>query len=193
MYPDHQHVLVVRSVEHPDVTGRGQRPANPPQVVVLAFFLGGHAEAGVPDALRISGSDNVFDDPALAGGVHALQHQQQRAVVVGGPAVGVEHLLQFAKRSLRSGASWAASFLLPLNPGVALVSSPDTLSPASEHQVVVRLVGPELGSIAMTWSSCRQHAGGSIGDGCGSSTLNFSSDPPTSTMPHNALHDSIVR
>ena len=58
------------------------------------LLLGGHPEAGVLDAHRIAGAHDVLDDAALARGVHALQHQQQRSVVFAGLAVGVEHLLQ---------------------------------------------------------------------------------------------------
>jgi hypothetical protein len=47
----------------------------------------------VSHTLRVSRSDNVFDDAALACGVHALQHEQQRLVVACTLAVGVEHFL----------------------------------------------------------------------------------------------------
>ena len=86
--------------------------ADPPQVVVLALLLGGHAEAGVSDAQRIARPDDVFDDAALARGVHALQHQQDRSGVARA-AVGVEHLLQLGEALVAFGlhvgrvASWS--------------------------------------------------------------------------------------
>ncbi|SKW06353.1 Uncharacterised protein [Mycobacteroides abscessus subsp. massiliense] len=45
------------------------------------------------NSLRINLPYNMFDDAPFAGGVHALQHQQHRAVVAAAP-VGVQHLLQ---------------------------------------------------------------------------------------------------
>ncbi|CPU64698.1 Uncharacterised protein [Mycobacteroides abscessus] len=43
-------------------------------------------------------SHNMFDNSTLTGSVHALQHQQHRAVVSAAP-IGVEHLLQQAQAS----------------------------------------------------------------------------------------------
>ncbi len=96
VHPDDQHVLVVRRGRRP----RCARPAG--ARCGSATGSGGPAppRSGLPklvilDALRIAGSHNMFDDSALACGVHALQYQQHRTVVVAAlAAVGVEHLLQ---------------------------------------------------------------------------------------------------
>src|SRR5215208_4425712 len=39
----------------------------------------------------------MFDDAALARGVHPLQYEQHRTLVVGRLVVGVQHLLQFGE------------------------------------------------------------------------------------------------
>ena len=65
----------MRAVEDADVATFRQGISNPPQVVVLALLLGWLAETGVGDAHRTAGAHHMFDDPALAGGVHALQYQ----------------------------------------------------------------------------------------------------------------------
>ena len=164
---------------------------DPPQVVVLALLLGRHPERGVFDALRISRSDNVSDDAALACGVHALQHQQHRAGVVGAPTVGVQHLLQLGESLVALGLQRDGVGLLAFEPGRGAGVDVRNLVALAVHQVVVRLVCPQVGQVdglAHRLSNC----GGKIGDGCGVSR-NFSRDPPTSTMPHKAFHDSIVR
>ena len=129
VHTDHQHVLVVRCGRTPRcgprsaahcgcATGSG----------ACQLFLGRLAEAGVPDALRIAGSHNVFDDAALARGVHALQHQQHRAGVAGA-AVGVQHLLQFGEAVVALGLQRGRVGLLAAETRVALVSMSATLSP----------------------------------------------------------------
>ncbi len=162
------------------------------KIVVLALLLGRHAEAGVSDALRISSSHNVFDDAALARGVHTLQHQEQRAVVLAASAVRVQHLLQVGESLVAFGLQRRRVGLLALEPGVALVSMFATLSPCAEHQIVMWLVRPQVGQIDWFLLIVLSNCGGKIGDGCGISR-NFSSDPPTSTMPHSAFQDSIDR
>ena len=91
--PGDQHVLVVGAVEDPDVPRLGQRPSDPPQEVVRALLLGRRLERGDPHALRVDQADRVPQRAALAGGVHALQHQQH-APASAGPALGEQPLLQ---------------------------------------------------------------------------------------------------
>src|SRR5262249_22300022 len=92
VHSDGKNVLIVRTIEHADMAGIRQRLANTPEKMMRQLFLGRLTEACVPDALRIPGSDNMFDNAALACGVHALQYQQNRTRVAGS-AVGVKHLL----------------------------------------------------------------------------------------------------
>ena len=72
----HQHVLVVGTVEDPHMP-RGRQPRNDPlQVVLPGLSLGRLPEGGHVDAERVHGTHHRLHHPALAGGVHALQHQQ---------------------------------------------------------------------------------------------------------------------
>ena len=93
VYPGHEHVLVVRPVEHTDVPGRRHLAADPPQKVVPALLRGGRAEADDVHALRVELSDHVADRPVLAAAVHGLQDQQHPARVTGGFRAGVQPLL----------------------------------------------------------------------------------------------------
>ncbi len=77
---DDEHVLVVRPVEDPDLPGLGEGLPDPPQEVVGPLLGGRRPERGDPHPLRVTGSDDVLDDAALASGVHALDDQQSAAV-----------------------------------------------------------------------------------------------------------------
>ena len=135
----------MRAVEHADVTGRRQRAPDPPQVVVLALFLGRHPEGGVSDALRIRCSDNVFDDAALARGVHALQNKQQRSILAVALAVGVQHLLQLGEPFVAFGLHLGGVGLLAFESrGRAGVDVRDLVALAI-HQKVARFVCPRIG------------------------------------------------
>ena len=62
---------------------RGHGPADAPEEVVGQLVDAGLLERGDLAALRIEAPHHVADRAVLAGGVHALQHQQQRAAVLG--------------------------------------------------------------------------------------------------------------
>ena len=83
MHPDHQHVLVVRAVEDADEPFARGGPADAPEEIVGQLVDAGLLERGDLAALRIEALHHVADRAVLAGGVHALQHQQQRAAVLG--------------------------------------------------------------------------------------------------------------
>ena len=193
VHPHDEHVLVVRPVEHADVTCGGQRVPDPPQVVVGQLLLSRLAEARVSNALRIARSDNVFDDAALACGVHALQYQQHLAGVAG-PAVRVQHLLQFGEALVAFGLQVGRIRLGPAEARCGVRLDVGDQLARLELEVGVRFVGPERREVVRMTCSPGQSSrcGGRIGDGCGIE-LNFSRDPPTSTIPRSALHDSIVR
>ena len=158
---------------------------------MLALFLRRDAERVVPDSLRISGSHNMFDDSALACGVHALQHEKQRLVVAGTLAVGVEHLLQFGESRVALRLHLGGVGLLTLETRCRAGFDVGDLVAVAIHQKVVWFVCPRLGQI-LGFAHRLSNCGGRIGDGCAIS-LNFAREPPTSTMPHSAFHDSIVR
>jgi len=85
--PRHEHVLVMRAVEHADDPGRRQGPANAPQEVV-GLLLGGRAlEAGDLHPFGPEQADHVADHAALAGGVDTLQDQQYAARALGEQAL----------------------------------------------------------------------------------------------------------
>ena len=80
-----EEVLVVGTVEHPDVAGPGQSGADAPQEVVGPLLLRGGLERGQRDALGVDQPDHVAHDAAFPGRVQALEDQQHR---VGGTTLG---------------------------------------------------------------------------------------------------------
>ena len=68
-------------------------------------------EAGDPHALRVDQADGVAQHAALAGGVHALEHQQHAALGAGGP-LGPEPLLQVGELGGHGGQGALAVRLL---------------------------------------------------------------------------------
>ena len=81
--PHHQDLLVVGAVEDPDPPPSGKRPAVAPEEVV-ALFLGRRGrERRHLAPLGIDPGHHVLDGPVLAGGVHGLEHHQQRVRVTG--------------------------------------------------------------------------------------------------------------
>ncbi len=142
MHPHGQNVLVVRAIEHADVARRWECLADPPQIVVGEFLLGRLAEAGIPDTLWIASSHNVFDDAALACGVHALQHQEDLAGVAG-PAARVEHFLQFGEHPVALVLQVARVALLAGEPGCGVRVDVGDLTAGPELQQMMRFVSPE--------------------------------------------------
>ena len=72
-------------------------------------------------AARVHLADDVPHRAALAGRVHALEHEQHAAGAAG-PALRVELFLQRREPLGELGLAPRASALPPLNPGVARVS-----------------------------------------------------------------------
>ena len=68
------------SVEHPDLPGTGQGLADPPEEVVFALLLGRGLNAVARIPLGVDLADDVAHDPALAGGVHPLHHEEDRTL-----------------------------------------------------------------------------------------------------------------
>jgi hypothetical protein len=85
VHPDDQHVLVVAAVEDADhPLGRKGLP-DPPQEILLRLLVGRLLERRDPESLRVDQPHRVSQGPALARGVHALEHQEGRPAV---PDVG---------------------------------------------------------------------------------------------------------
>jgi hypothetical protein len=98
-----------------------------------------------------------------------------------------------AKRSLRS--VWTASepSLEPVYPGLESVSMSAILSPGRNWRILRGSWVHSEGRSAIAENTITDYSvDGTIGEGCGWE-LNFSSEPPTSTMPHSAFQHSIVR
>jgi hypothetical protein len=68
--------------------GAGSASLIPPEEVVPALDLGRLLEVRDVDVDRVEVPDHMLDGPVLAAGVHALEHDQDRA-----PAVGVDSRL----------------------------------------------------------------------------------------------------
>ena len=66
---------------------------DPPQEVVLGFFLTRHTEAVHDDPGRVDAGHHGADHAVLAAGIHRLQHDEQ-----GSPPLGEESLLQLGDR-----------------------------------------------------------------------------------------------
>ena len=93
-HPGDQHVLVVRAVEDADHPGaRAPRLSTRHRKSWRQLLLGRRLERLDPHALRVDQADGVPHDAALAGGVHALEHQQDAALPAG-PALGEQPLLE---------------------------------------------------------------------------------------------------
>ena len=83
MHPHDQHVLVVRAVEDADEALARRSAIDAPKEIVGKLFDAGLLERRHLAALRIEALHHVADRAVLAGRVHALQHQQQRAAAFG--------------------------------------------------------------------------------------------------------------
>src|SRR4029450_11996955 len=76
-------VLVVGAVEDPDLTALRAGHVHAPEVVVCELGRGRLLERDDPAALWIDAREDALDRPVLAGGVEALQDEQQAALGLG--------------------------------------------------------------------------------------------------------------
>ena len=81
MHAHDEHLLVVGTVEDADPPAFGKPAGGAPEKVVLQFLGARLLEAEDLAALRIDAGHDVPDGAVLAGGVHALEDQQQRMAV----------------------------------------------------------------------------------------------------------------
>jgi len=88
----------------------------------------------------------MFDYSTLAGGVHALQYQQDRAPIAR-QTIGVQLLLQFGVDGVALGLQFGGVGLLAAKPRRRTgVQVRDQIA-GLELQMMVRLMGPQLGQI----------------------------------------------
>ena len=101
----HQHILVLAAVEDHDFARAGHLLVNAPQIVVRFFRVGGCFPAHGAHAQRRHLAKHAAQCAVLAGGIHALQDDQQLEA-----AVCVEHVLN----SIQLGGELEHAFLVVL-------------------------------------------------------------------------------
>ena len=83
MHAHDEHFLVIGAVEDADAAALRQAAGGAPEKIVLQFLGAGMFEAEDLAALRIDAGHDVLDGAVLAGGIHGLENQEQRILVVG--------------------------------------------------------------------------------------------------------------
>ena len=73
----HDHIFIMGAVEYGNPPRLGQFTLHTPEEVVVEILGRRLAEAMVMDAHRVALAEHVTHDAALAGGIHALQHDEQ--------------------------------------------------------------------------------------------------------------------
>ena len=82
MHAHHERLLVVAAVEDADVAAVGQHLHAAPEIVVVEILGGGRLEGDDLAALRVDAGHDVLDGAVLAGGVHGLEDEQHRPLVL---------------------------------------------------------------------------------------------------------------
>jgi hypothetical protein len=95
-------VLVVGAIEDPNLAALWARRVDAPKVVVRELGRVRFLERHDPAALRVDPREDALDRPVLAGGVEALEHQQETALVLGVEPVVQEGQLLYEHRELFS-------------------------------------------------------------------------------------------
>ena len=107
-----EHVLVVRSIEHSDEARLGKRSANPPQEVAILLRCRRSLEALDPHALRVNSAHHVTHNSALAGRVHALDHEKDAAAIFLVAMLGPQSLLELTEVRAAGGEDCFAVLLV---------------------------------------------------------------------------------
>ncbi len=82
VHPHHQTFLVMGAVEDADAAALRQRDHAAPEEIVVEFLCRRLLERGDLATLRVDAIEHALDRGILAGGVHALEDQQQRPAVL---------------------------------------------------------------------------------------------------------------
>ena len=93
MDPHDERLLVIAAVEDADMAAVGQALHAAPEIVVIQLFGGRGLEGEDLAPLGVDPGHDVLDGAVLAGGVHRLEDQQHRPLVL-----GVEFVLQLGQR-----------------------------------------------------------------------------------------------
>ena len=157
-----QHVLVVGPVEDADVAGLGHALRMRHRKSCCALLPRRRLEAGDLHALRVDQADGVAQHPALAGGVHALQHEEHPAGRTG-RALGPEPLLQVGQLVTEGGQGGRALRLAAVEPGLVVGRDRGQVDRAGWQPVEVGVHGhimsdPPGGSSSSSPSSSRTTA-----------------------------------
>src|SRR5512146_213720 len=83
MHPHHEHFFVIGTIENPDPATLRQTAVGPPEEVVVQVFGGRLLEAEDLAALRVYPGHHMLDRAVLASGVHRLEDEQERPLVLG--------------------------------------------------------------------------------------------------------------
>ena len=83
VHAHHDHVLVMGAVEDPELAVVRNGMMDPPQVVVIPLIVGGNLERLDLDAGGVQPGHDVADGAVLASRVGRLEHDEERALVLG--------------------------------------------------------------------------------------------------------------
>ena len=129
-----QHVLVVRSVEDGDVSSRRHGAVHAPQEIVVRLLRRGRLERRHAAALRIEAPHDVTNRSIFTRGVHPLEHDEQRA-----PVLGVHQVLQLVEaRDTRLDLLDRRFFVEPVRVAGIPIGEGDRL-PRRDDQLVAQL------------------------------------------------------
>ena len=81
MHANHQHLLVIGTIEYADLPAFGQPARGAPEKIMFQLVGARLFETENLAALRIDPGHDVPDGAVLAGGIHPLKNQQQRIAV----------------------------------------------------------------------------------------------------------------
>jgi hypothetical protein len=91
---NNQNFFVVGTIEDADLAALWGAPVRPPQKKKNELIGAGSLEGMNIASLRIHAGHHVFDNPVFAGGVHRLNHEQERPAIL-----RIELLLQIAEQT----------------------------------------------------------------------------------------------
>ena len=135
MNANHEHFLIVGSVEDPDAAPRGEPHRRAPEIIVLEFLGGRLLEGMDVCAFRADPGHHVFDDVIFPSPIHTLEHQQQGVAVLGVQELlqrleSLEALLQMRERGFLAGER--AGVIWPVTRQRGPIMVPDT-EPVDMH------------------------------------------------------------
>ena len=83
MYPYNQHLLIVRTVEDPDIPPGRKGPEIPPEIIVIEFLACRYFEAGHLNTLWVNPRHHMLDGTVFTGCVKGLEINEKSIGVLG--------------------------------------------------------------------------------------------------------------